>query len=136
MTMIVLVAVTQYLFLPGWYRDSGIEVSGWMIMLSVATAIALSIRLIHWVIQKLSSTAPRGGRIGSYLGGYGVYPFALFLGFVIGGNLGGGIGYNVLGNAGTVVGIGVGVFIVIIIACSIGALLGYLLGGFIQKLVK
>lgn len=133
---IILLAVAQYYFLPGWYRKSGITVSGWMIMLSVAAAMVFSIWLIHWVIQKLNSTASRSSRIGSYLGGYGVYPFALFLGFVVGGNFGGAIGDNALGDAGTVAGIGVGVFIVTIIACSIGALLGYLLGGLTQKLIR
>lgn len=133
---IILLAVAQYYFLPGWYRESGIKVSGWMIMLSVAAAMALSIWLIHWVIQKLSSTASHGNRIGSYLGGYGVYPFALFLGFVVGGNFGGAIGDNALGDAGTIAGIGVGVFIATIITCSMGALFGYLLGGLTQRLVR
>ena len=40
---IVLLAIAQYYFLPGWYRESGIKVSGWMIMLSVAAAIAISV---------------------------------------------------------------------------------------------
>ena len=48
-------------------------------MLSVAATMALSIWLIHWVILKLSATASRSSRINSYLGGYGAYPFALFL---------------------------------------------------------
>lgn len=133
---ILLLAIAQYFFLPGWYRESGIKASGWLIMLSVAAAIALSVWLIRRVIQKLTITASRGSRIGSYLGGYGVYPFALFLGFVVGGNFGGGIGDNAFGDAGTVVGIGVGVFIVTIFACSVGALLGYLLGGLTQRLVR
>lgn len=133
---IALLAIAQYFFLPGWYRESGIKVSGWMIMLSVGAAIAFSVWLIHWVIQKLSSTASHGSRIGSYLGGYGVYPFALFLGFVVGGNFGGAIGDNALGDAGTVLGIGVGVFIVTIVVCSVGALLGYLLGGLTRRLVR
>ena len=133
---IILLAVAQYYFLPGWYRESGVKVYGWMIMLSVAAAMGLSIWLIHWVIQKLSSTASHSSRIGSYLGGYGVYPFALFLGFVVGDNFGGAIGDNALGDAGTVAGIGVGIFIVTIIACSMGALLGYLLGGLTQRLIR
>ncbi|MGH8654358.1 MAG: hypothetical protein ACREYE_20305 [Gammaproteobacteria bacterium] len=129
---VLLLGIGQYFFLPGWYRESAIKVSGWLIMLSVAAAIALSV----WLMRKLSSAASRGSRIGSYLGGYGIYPFALFLGFVVGGNFGGAIGDNALGDAGTVVGIGVGVFVVTIVACSIGALLGFLLGGLTQRLVK
>jgi hypothetical protein len=136
LTAVLLLVITQYLILPGWYRESGIKISGWLMMLSVAAAIALSLLLIRWVIQKLSSVASRGSRIGSYLGGYGAYPFALFLGFIVGGNFGGAVGEDSLGDAGTVLGIGVGVFFVTIIASSAGALLGFLLGGLAQRLIK
>lgn len=133
---ISLLAIAQYLLLPSWYSELGIKASGWLILLSVAAAITISIWLIHWMIKKLTSATLHGNRISLYLGGYIVYPFALFLGFVVGGNFGGAIGDNALGDVGAIVGIGVGIFIVIIVVCSIGALLGYLLGGLAQRLVS
>lgn len=105
-------------------------------MLSVALAIVLSIWLIDLLIKKLNATAPRNSRIGSYVGAYSIYPFALFLGFIVGGNFGGAIGENILGDAGTIVGIGIGVFIATIIASSVFAVFGFLLGGLTQKFVK
>lgn len=135
-SVVVLAIIGQYFFLPESYRGAGIKLSGWLIMLSVAMAVAISIWLIDLLVKKLSATAPRNSRIGSYIGAYGIYPFALFLGFIVGGNFGGAIGENVLGSAGTIVGIGIGVFIVTIIASSVFAVFGFLLGGLTQKFVK
>lgn len=136
LTAILLIVLGQYFFLPGWYRESGINISGWLIFLSVAIAIVLSIWLINWVIFKLSTSVSRSSRVGLYIGGYGIYPIALFLGFVIGGNFGGAMGDHILGAAGVVVGVGVGVFFVTTVICFVGIMLGLLLGGLTQRLIK
>ena len=78
--------------------------------------------------------------MGSYLGGFGAYPFALFLGLVIGVTLGGGAGEIVseaigLGTAGVVVGIGLGIFVVTEVVCIGTAFLGFLVGGLTEKLL-
>jgi len=144
---VVLLATVQYLFLPDWYRDARVDTSGWLIMLSIAVSIALSVLLIAYAIRKLLSgqfidlgvSARRGSKIGSYLGGFGAYPFALFLGFVIGGNLGGGMAGIVsnavgLGRVGIIFGIGLGMFVVTAFICSLTAFLGFILGGLVEKL--
>lgn len=131
---VLLVLVGQYVLLPDWYRGSGIRPSGWLMMLSIALAAVLSIVVINWEIKKLNPTMQRAKQVGSYLGGYVLYPFALFVGFVVGGNFGGAIGSNALGEIGTVVGIGLGVFIVTMLICSVGVLLGFALGGLAEKL--
>ena len=82
---IVVLAIAQYYYLPGGDRESGIGgVFGWRFRLSGATVAVFSGWLIHWVIQKRSSTALRGSLIGAYLGGYGIYPWTLSLGHYFG----------------------------------------------------
>lgn len=131
--VILFLIIAQYFFLPVWYRELGVTVSGWLIMLSATIAIGFSGWLIHLGIQNLILSAAQISRFGSYIGGYGVYPFALFLGFIIGGNIGGAIGENLLGDLGIVIGIGFGIFLVTLFFSSIGAFVGYLLGSLIQK---
>lgn len=133
---IFLLVISQYLFLPDWYRESGIRGTGWLMMLSVAIAIILSIWMVHRVIRKLSRSATPGSRIGSYIGGYGVYPFTLFSGVVIGANFGGAIGDSILGNVGIIVGIGLGIFVVATAGCLLGASFGFMLGNLANKLIK
>ena len=145
---VFLLVIGQYFFLPGWYHEAGIRVSGWLIMLSVAVGIALSLWLLDSTITKLltgkpvdlfglSAVARTGSKIGAYLGGLGSYPFALFLGFVAGGNFGGGLGeWLGLGDAGIVIGIGLGVFVVTVLVSVVAALAGFVLGGFTEKLAR
>jgi len=143
---VVFLAIAQYVFLLDSYRDA--RVDDWLILHAVAVGVALSILLIGYAIRKLlsgelidlGSSTRRGSRMGSYLGGFGAYPFALFLGFVIGGTLGGGAGEVVseaigLGTAGLVVGIGLGVFVVTEVVCIGSAFLGFLVGGLTEKLL-
>src|SRR5882762_4305160 len=145
---VVFLAIAQYVLLLDSYRDAHVDSSGWLILHSVAVGIALSVLLIGYAIRKLlsgglidlGSSARRGSKIGSYLGGFGAYPFALFLGVVIGGTLGGGAGEIVseaigLGTAGLVVGIGLGVFVVTEVVCIGSAFLGFLVGGLTEKLL-
>lgn len=149
--IITLLVIVQYFLLPDWYRQSEVEASGWLMMLSVAAAITFSIFIIYSVIKmliagkfdpfNLSTTAHKGSTIGSYLGGLGLYPFALFLGFVGGGAIGGGLGEKIfdplgLRTTGVIIGIGLGVFLVTVVLCCVGAFVGFLLGGLAQKLVK
>lgn len=149
--IITLLVIVQYFLLPDWYRHLEVEASGWLIMLSVAVAIAFSIFIIYSVIKmliagkfdpfNLSATAHKGSTIGSYLGGLSLYPFALFLGFVGDGTIGGGLGENIfhslgLGTAGVIIGIGLSVFLVTVVLCCIGAFVGFLFGGLTQKLAK
>jgi hypothetical protein len=144
---VVLLAIAQYVLLPDWYRDARVNLSGWLIMFSVAVGIALSLLLIGYAIRKLlsgslidlGSSARRGSKIGSYLGGFGAYPFALFLGFVVGGNIGGSVGGIAsdaigAGRGGIVVGIGLGIFVVTALVCSVTAFVGFLIGGLAEKL--
>lgn len=105
-------------------------------MLWIAVAIALSMWMIQCLIEKLSSVTSRGSRIGSYIGGCGVYQFALFLGFIVGGNFVGAVGDNFIGDTGTVLGIGIFIFYVTIVACSTGALIGFLPGGLTQRFTR
>ena len=49
---------------------------------AIGTAWGFSTWLIHRVIQKRGSFALLGSRIGWYIGGYGVYPFVFFSGYV------------------------------------------------------
>lgn len=141
---VLLLVIGEYFFLPSWYRELAIKVSGWLIMLSVAAGVALSVLVIVYVINKLlsgqpinlfefSSRAPTGSKIGSYIAAIVVYPFALFIGFVVGGSFGGGLG-GYAGDVGVVLGIGLGVFIVTALIGVIAALIGFVLGGFVQKL--
>jgi len=143
---VVLLAIAQYVFLLDSYGDA--RVAGWLILHAVAVGIPLSVLLTGYAIRKLlsgelidlGSSTYRGSRMGSYLGGFGAYPFALFLGFVIGGTLGGGAGEVVseaigLGTAGLVVGIGLGVFVVTEVVCIGSAFLGFLVGGLTEKLL-
>jgi hypothetical protein len=149
--IVPLLAIVQYFLLPDWYRDSKVETSAWLIMLSVAAAIAFSILIIYSVIKmlvagkldpfNLSVTAHKGSKIGSYLGGLGLYPFAVFLGFVGGGTIGGGLGETIfhwlgLENVGIIIGIGLGLFLVTVVLCCVGAFVGFLIGGLTQKLAK
>ena len=149
--IITLLVIVQYFLLPDWYRHLEVEASGWLIMLSVAVAIAFSIFIIYSVIKmliagkldpfNLSVTAHKGSKIGSYLGGLGLYPFAVFLGFVGGGTIGGGLGETIfhwlgLENVGIIIGIGLGLFLVTVVLCCVGAFVGFLIGGLTQKLAK
>lgn len=142
--VILLLVIGQYFFLPGSYRELGVKASGWFVMLSVAGGIALSVLLIVYVINKLlsgqpvnlfglSSRAPTGSKIGSYVAGVVAYPFALFLGFVVGGSFGGSLG-GFVGDVGVVLGIGLGVFVVTALIGVVAALIGFVLGGLAQKL--
>lgn len=144
---VLLLVIGQYFFLPVWYREAGIRASGWLIMLSVAVGIALSLWLLDATIKKLlagklvdlfglSTAARTGSKIGAYVGGLGSYPFALFLGFVVGGSLGGGWGEVLLGTPGIVMGIGLGLFAVATLVSVVAALIGFVLGGFTEKLVR
>ena len=92
--------------------------------------------LIYWVIRKLRFDISRGGLIGSYLGGYGSYPFALILGVSLGGVGGGTVGDLIWGEYGMAIGEGAGVFTVTIVICSCGVFLGCMLGTLAQKLAK
>lgn len=130
---ILLAVSAQYLLLPDWYRASEIQSSGWAIMLSVASAIVLCVAILNWEVRKLTFRVQGARRTISYVGGYLLLPFGLFLGFVIGGNCGGALGSQVLGNLGVVVGIGLGVFIVALAVSSVGVLVGYALGAFVGK---
>ena len=140
---VVFLAIGQYVFLLDSYRDARVDASGWVILYVVAVGIALSVLLIGYAIRKLlsgelidlGSSTHRGSRMGSYLGGFGAYPFALFLGVVIGGTLGGGADEIGLGLAGVVVGIGFGIFVVTAVVCSGTALLGFLVGGLAEMLL-
>ena len=117
---VVFLAIAQYVLLLDSYGDPHFDASGWLMLHAVAVGIALSVVLIAYAIRKLlsgglidlGSSARRGSKIGSYLGGFGAYPFALFLGVVIGGTLGGGADEIGLGLPGVVVGIGFGIFVV------------------------
>src|SRR5882762_8119627 len=145
---VVFLAIAQYVFLLASYRDARVDASDWLMLYVVAVGIALSVLLIGYAIRKLlsgelidlGSSTRRGSRMGSYLGGFGAYPFALFLGFVIGGTLGGGVGEIVseaigLGPAGLLVGIGLGIFVVTEVVCIGSAFLGFLVGGLTEKLL-
>jgi hypothetical protein len=141
----VLVLVTgQYFFLPAWYRDADIRTSGWFTMLAVAAGITLSAWLLDIIIKKflagqpvdifgLATTARTGSKIGAYLVTIVSYPFALFLGIVVGGNVGGGFGGNA-GNAGIIVGIGLGMFIIATLVGVVAASAGFVLGRLMEKL--
>ena len=145
---VLLLVAGQYFLLPGWYREQpGVQTFGWLSMLSIAMGIALSVWLLNYVIQKLldgkpfdlfglSATARNGSKIGSYLAGIASYPFALFVGFVMGGSLGGGWGEVLLGKAGVTIGIGMGVFIATTVIAMIAVLVGFVLGGVTEKLTK
>ena len=140
---VVFLAIAPYVLLLDSYRDPRFDASGWLMLHAVAVGIALSVVLIAYAIRKLlsgglidlGSSARRGSKIGSYLGGFGAYPFALFLGVVIGGTLGGGADEIGLGLPGVVVGIGFGIFVVTAVVCSGTALLGFLVGGLAEMLL-
>jgi uncharacterized protein (DUF486 family) len=151
LAVIGLVAI-QYFFLTAWYRELEIRTSGWLMMLSVAMGIALSVWLLDYVIQNLldgkpfnllglSTTARTGSKVGAYLTSVVSYPFALFLGFIVGGSLGGSVGEMIthplgLGSSGVVVGISLGVFVVTTLTGAVAVLVGFVLGGFTEKIVK
>lgn len=143
--------IGQYYFLPESFREPGVKAFGWLIMLLVGLGIVLSVMALNYMINKLlsgkpnlfrlSSEAPTGSKIGSYAGGLISYPFALFLGFIVGGSLGGGVGEMIthplgLGSSGVVVGIGLGVFVVTTLVSAMAVLAGFVLGGFAEKIVK
>lgn len=145
---VVFLAVAQYMLLPDSFWDARAGASNWLILHLVAVGIPLSVVVIGYGIRRflsgelidLGSSARRGSTIGSYLGGFGAYPFALFLGLVIGGTLGGGAGGIVsdaigLGSAGVVVGLGLGIFAVTAVVCFVTAFLGLLVGGLAGKLL-
>lgn len=151
---ILLVVAGLILVLKQYYTKAGKPISwmaeadliGWSLMFSIAVGIVLSVWLIGLVIRKLlagkpdllglSTAAHTGSKIGAYLGWLASYPFALFLGFVVGGSLGGGWGEVLLGKAGIVLGIGLGLFVVVTLISVIATLVGFVLGGFAEKLVK
>ncbi len=143
LVVIILLAISQYVLLPVWFRDAGVEIFGWLIMLSVGGAIALSLMVINSVVKKIIkinhfSGVIIGSRLGAQVGAYGSYPFALFLGFVVGGNFGGSIGGNItywlsLGKSGIIIGIGFRIFIVTIVICTLGSFIGAYIGCFINK---
>lgn len=147
----VVLAIGQYYFMPQSFRESGVKAFGWLIMLLVGLGIVLSVMALNYVINKLlsgkpnlfglSSIAPTGSKIGSYAAGLLSYPFALFLGFIVGGSLGGGVGEMIthplgLGDSGVVVGIGLGVFVVTTLISVVAVLVGFVLGGLTEKVVK
>ena len=145
---VAFLAIAQYVFLLDLYGNAPLDASGWLILHAVAVGIALSVLLTGYAIRKLlsgelidlGSSTRRGSKMGSYLGGFGAYPFALFLGLVIGVTLGGGAGEIVseatgLGTAGVVVGIGLGIFVVTEVVCIGTAFLGFLVGGLTEKLL-
>ncbi len=128
---------------PSWVMTHGGDLSGWLIILSIALGIALSVGLTGLAIRKLlasnfgmRSDTRNGGKIGAYLGGLVSAPYALFLGFVAGGNLGGGWGSVVLGKTGAILGIGLGLFVVTVIISLCAALAGFLLGSFAEIAAK
>jgi len=145
---VLLLVIGQYFFLPARYRELvGVDVFGWLVMLSVGIGIALSVWLLNYVVQKLldgksinlfglSSSAPTGSKIGSYLAAIVSLPFAFFLGFTAGGIMGGGAGEMIAGDGGVAIGIGLGVFVIMTIVSVVAALVGLILGGFTEKLVK
>src|SRR2546430_15798118 len=134
---VVFLAIAQYVLLLDSYRDPRFDAPSWLMLHAIAVRIALSVVLIAYAIRKLlsgglidlGSSARRGSKIGSYLGGFGAYPFALFLGLVIGGALGGGADEIGLGWPGVVVGIGFGIFVVAAAVCFWTAFIGVLVGG-------
>ncbi len=145
---VAFLAIAQYVFLLDLYGNAPLDASGWLILHAVAVGIPLSVLLTGYAIRKLlsgelidlGSSTRRGSKMGSYLGGFGAYPFALFLGLVIGVTLGGGAGEIVseaigLGTAGVVVGIGLGIFVVTEVVCIGTAFLGFLVGGLTEKLL-
>jgi len=145
---VAFLAIAQYVFLLDLYGNARLDASGWLILHAVAVGIPLSVLLTGYAIRKLlsgelidlGSSTRRGSKMGSYLGGFGAYPFALFLGLVIGVTLGGGAGEIVseaigLGTAGVVVGIGLGIFVVTEVVCIGTAFLGFLVGGLTEKLL-
>ncbi|TMH48087.1 MAG: hypothetical protein E6H59_02455 [Betaproteobacteria bacterium] len=145
---VAFLAIAQYVFLLDLYGNAPLDASGWLILHAVAVGIPLSVLLTGCAIRKLlsgelidlGSSTRRGSKMGSYLGGFGAYPFALFLGLVIGVTLGGGAGEIVseaigLGTAGVVVGIGLGIFVVTEVVCIGTAFLGFLVGGLTEKLL-
>ncbi len=145
---VAFLAIAEYVFLLDLYGNARLDASGWLILHAVAVGIPLSVLLTGYAIRKLlsgelidlGSSTRRGSKMGSYLGGFGAYPFALFLGLVIGVTLGGGAGEIVseaigLGTAGVVVGIGLGIFVVTEVVCIGTAFLGFLVGGLTEKLL-
>ncbi len=145
---VLLLVIGQYFLLPARYRELvGVDVFGWLVMLSVGIGLALSIWLLNYVVQKLidgkpfdlfglSSAAPTGSKIGSYLAAIVSLPFAFFAGFTAGGIMGGGTGEMIAGDWGVPIGIGLGVFIIMTIVSVAAALIGFILGGFTEKLVR
>ncbi len=56
---VLLLVIGQYFFLPARYRELvGVDVFGWLVMLSVGIGLALSIWLLNYVVQKLIDGKP------------------------------------------------------------------------------
>lgn len=144
----LLLVLGQNFFLTLGYSEKLNNGFGWLIMLAVAIGISICIWLFDFLINKLidgkpvdlfglSTTARTGSKVGAYIGGYGSYPFALFLGFVGGGSVGGGLGeWLGLGNIGIILGVGFGVFLVTSFVCLFAIVAGFILGGFTEKLAR
>ena len=151
MLVIFMLVISQYLPWVGELNISAFSLTT-LKMLPITTAVVSSVWLIYWVIQKRGPTVSQGSRIGWYIGAYGIYPIALFVGFINGGPLvamsieyiieviGGyfGIATSSAFYAVTVflVGVCAGTFIATVIPCLLFALLGYQLGGMIHRLLR
>ena len=146
----------------GFYSLDGIyfyyDLSEFLISTLAGTVCGLSIWLIHRVIPKRGSVT-LGSRIGWYLGGYGFYPFVLFLALAFSGlvlfeydstyiesyisPLSTAIEYAFGETASRVFNVLVLLMLLmafifpwIIIPCLLVASLGYRLGGLAQRLVQ
>jgi hypothetical protein len=146
--VLILVSV-QYFLLPQWYRVPGIRVSGWVIMVSIAAGLVFGGVLVRIAIRGLlagrpmdlfglGARAPRGVKIGAYAATIVAYPFAIFVGFVVGGNLGGALGATVIPPeaVGVIVGISTGIFVVTTSLAIAAAVIGFIFGGLIAMLVS
>lgn len=126
----------QYLLLPSWYRGLGIKTEGWFVIPVVAISIILSAWVINMVLRKINHRVNRHKQYGAYIGGYGIFPFAVIVGFIVGGNFGGAIGSQLLDDIGVVIGLGVGVLFVTSFIGVVGAMLGYCLEEFVRYLLQ
>lgn len=150
---VVALVLIQFYLLPGSYRATKFQIGGSLVMLSVAIGIVLSVTVTRYIVAKLiegkpidpfglTSAAPRGTKIGSYVVAVASSPIALFFGFVVGGTLGGGIAEYLLhwidhsGSVSYTIGIGLGIFVVGSLILLIAALAGFILGGLTEKLVR
>ena len=151
---IALAVLALLLFLEHWRSRAGKspwheegDALGWLMLVSIAIAIVFSVLIITRAIGKIVRSAwltrlgipastREGARIGAYIAGFGSYPIALFLGFVIGGTFGGGLAEPIFGRGGIVIGIGVGMLVVLTITSTIAACLGCFIGGLIQRVAQ